>query len=143
MKTRYGEYIKSGLLKDLSDYTGHSLLAHEGELGENCSIGYHCIAKPINFDFSHSHDFPELLCFIGGNPLDITDLGADIEVCLGPEKEKHQITSPTVVSIPSGFVHCPITIKNVTKPMVFLEISLSRTYTSHRKEKPNPKLKTL
>ena len=127
-KTKYGKHIKSGLLKDIAHYTGHSLLAHNGELDTECSIGYHCIAKPIAFDFSHSHDFTELLCFIGGNPLDITDLGADVEVCLGEEHEKHIIKGPTIVSIPKGLVHCPITITNVTKPMIFLEISLSRIY---------------
>jgi hypothetical protein len=127
-KTKYGKHIKSGLLKDIAHYTGHSLLAHNGELDSECSIGYHCIAKPITFDFSHSHDFTELLCFIGGNPLDITDLGVDVEVCLGEEHEKHIIKGPTIVSIPKGLVHCPITITNVTKPMIFLEISLNRIY---------------
>ncbi len=138
-KTRYGKYIKTGLTVDIAHYTGHSLVAHKGELDLNCSMGYHCIAKPITFDRSHSHDFPELLCFIGGNPLDITDIGADIEVCLGEEKEKHLIKSPAVVSIPGGLVHCPITIKNVTRPFVFLEISLSRIYPMPAKDERKKK----
>jgi hypothetical protein len=133
-KAKYAQYIKKGLLKEIAHYTGHSLLAHKGELNVDCSLGYHCIAKPITFDFTHCHDFPEMLCFIGGNPLDITDIGADIEVCLGEEKEKHKVTGPAVVSIPAGMMHCPITIKNVTRPFVFLEISLNRTYDVPRKK---------
>lgn len=138
-ESKYGQYIKTGLIKDIAHYTGHSLVAHDGELDVDCCIGYHCIAKPISFDFSHSHDFPELLCFIGGNPLDITDLGADVEVCLGEEHEKHIIHGPSVVSIPAGLVHCPITIKNVVKPMVFLEISLSRIYPKPKDRVPPPR----
>jgi hypothetical protein len=130
-ETKYGKHImREGLIKDLPDYTGYSLLAHEGELNVDCSIGYHCITKPTSFDRPHAHDFTELLCFIGGNPTDIRDLGAEVEVCLGEEGEKHIIDTASVVSIPAGLVHCPISIKKVEKPIVFLEISLTRKYGS-------------
>jgi len=127
-RMKYGKHVKKELLVKIPHYTGYSLLAHDGELDTDCSIGYHCITKPINFDKPHSHNFVEMLCFIGGNPEDIRDLGAEIEVCLGEEGEKHLIDTATVVSIPVGLVHCPINIKKVEKPIVFLEISLTRKY---------------
>jgi hypothetical protein len=126
-KTKYGKRILSKkLIRDIPHYGGKSLLSHDGELDEECSLGYHCIAKPMSFDHAHSHDFPEMLCFIGGNPLDITDFGAEIEFTIGGET--HMITSPTIVSIPSGVTHCPINIKKVAKPIIFLEISLTRIW---------------
>ena len=126
-KTKYGKCIHTEeLIKRIPYYGGKSIVAHEGELDADCSIGYHCIAKKVSFDRPHSHDFPEMLCFIGGNPEDITDFGAEIEFTLGGEK--HLITTPAVVSIPGGVEHCPIVFKKVTKPLIFLEVSLTRIW---------------
>ena len=73
-------------------------------------------------------DFHELLCFIGGNPENINDLGAEISICLGNELEEHIITSATVVSIPPGLTHIPLKVKKISKPFVFLEISTTKEY---------------
>lgn len=130
-ETRYGDLIHSTeLIHDIPHYTGYSMLSHEGELNEDCSIGYHCVSKPICFEKPHAHDFVELLFFLGGDPTDIRDLGAEVEITLGEEQEKHLLTTAGVVSIPSGLTHCPIDIRNVTKPIVFLEVSLTRLYGS-------------
>jgi hypothetical protein len=134
-KTKYGKCIHTGdLIKRIPYYGGKSIVAHDGELDADCSIGYHCIAKPMSFDFPHAHKFPEILCFIGGNPEDITDFGAEIEFTLG--EEKHLIKEPAVVSIPGGVKHCPIVFTKVTKPLVFLEISLTRIWKSGRRPPP-------
>jgi hypothetical protein len=126
--TKYGKYIITGLIRDIPHYGGKSILAHDGELDTDCSIGYHCISQPMSFDHPHAHDFTELLCFIGGNPLDITDFGAEIEITLGEEGERHVINAPAVVSMPPGLRHCPLVFKKVEKPLIFLEISLTRIW---------------
>ena len=120
--------ITADLYREIDHYTGTSLVAHNGELKAPVSMGYHCIAKPISFDKPHSHNFEEILCFMGGNPIDITDFDAIVEYTIGDEK--HIITQPACVSMPPGQVHCPISIKNVSveKPIVFLEISLAQEY---------------
>jgi hypothetical protein len=128
--TKYGKYI---ITKDIyrtipEEYTGTSLLSHNGELKADVSMGYHCVTKPILFRETHTHSNEEILCFIGGNPRDITDLGAEIEMTMGPEREKHIITQAACVSIPANLEHCPLNIKKVDKPIVFLEISLARSY---------------
>jgi hypothetical protein len=69
-----------------------------------------------------------LLCFIGGNPENINDLGAEISICLGDELEEHIITTATVVSIPPGLKHCPLKVNKITKPFVFLEVSSTGGY---------------
>jgi hypothetical protein len=127
--SKYGRLILTDkLIRDIPHYTGKSIVAHDGELDTDCSMGYHCISKPMSFDRPHSHDFPEMLCFIGGNPVDICDLGAEIEITLGEERETHTITSTAVVVLPAGLLHCPIVFKKVEKPLVFLEVSLTRIW---------------
>ena len=129
-QSKYGKYIISKeIYKAIpKEYAGTSLVSHNGELKADVSMGYHCVTKPIVFSETHSHNNAEILCFIGGNPLDITDFGAEVEMSLGPELEKHVITQTSCVSIPPNLPHCPLNIRKVTKPIVFLEISLTPSY---------------
>ena len=108
--------------------TGMSLFAHHDEYRNGTTLGYHCINTNYEVPVSHAHDFHELLCFISGNPENINDLGAEISICLGDELEEHIITSATVVSIPPGLKHCPLKVKKISKPFVFLEISTTKEY---------------
>ena len=110
--------------------TGTSIFAHHDEYRSGTTLGYHCINTNYHVPEPHSHDFHELLCFIGGNPENINDLGAEISICLGDELEEHIITSATVVSIPPGLKHCPLKVKKITKPLVFLEVSTTKGYTT-------------
>ena len=127
-ETKYGKHLIQGPFTTIAHYTGSSIVAHQGEYGADVCIGYHCLANAeYKAPYPHTHDFHELLCFIGGNPKDINDFGAEIEMCLGEEQEKHVITSTTVISIPPGLVHCPLTVKKCdpNRPVVFLEVSLT------------------
>ncbi len=125
---KYGKYIVTDLFKKIEYYTGSSYVAHNGELGGNITMAYHCVTKPKLFAMTHAHNFQEVLCFMGGNPLDITDFGAEVEIQLGAEHEKHVITKTSCVSIPPNLPHCPLNIKRVDKPIIFLEISNTPTY---------------
>ncbi len=135
--SKYGKYVlTTELYQEIEHYTGTSLVARDGKLQGDVSMCCHCLAKPISFDMTHSHGFEETLCFIGGNPLDITDFEAVIECTI--DGEKHVLTKPGCVTIPAGLPHCPITIKNVSpeRPIVFLEISLSSSYGIPKKIEP-------
>ncbi len=128
-KTKYGKNLIKGPFMTIDHYTGPSILSHKGEFNADVCIGYHCLADTrYKAEYPHTHDFHELLCFIGGNPKDIKDFGAEIEITLGEEREVHLINSPTVVSIPPGLLHCPLIVKKCDKPVVFLEISLTRKW---------------
>jgi len=128
-ETKYGKHILKDVIKEPEgSFISYSVMAHEGELDVDCSMGYHCISEPTEFDRPHAHEFAEIICFLGGDPTDIRDLGAEVEICLGEEQEKHIIDTAAVVSIPAGLVHCPLIIRNVTKPFVFLEVSLTPKY---------------
>jgi hypothetical protein len=130
---KYQKYVMSKELymKFPRGYVGTSLLSHKGELNPNVCFGYHCIDNTeYKHPEPHTHDFDELLGFIGGNPLDITDFGAEVRFCLGKEQEEYIITEPTIVSIPAGMVHCPLTVTRCDKPIVMLEISLTGEFDS-------------
>jgi len=128
-ETKYGKHILKDVIKEPEgSFISYSVMAHEGELDVDCSMGYHCISEPTEFDRPHAHEFAEIICFLGGDPTDIRDLGAEVEICLGEEQEKHIIDTAAVVSIPAGLIHCPLIIRNVTKPFVFLEVSLTPKY---------------
>ncbi|MCJ7605392.1 MAG: hypothetical protein MUO19_05080, partial [Dehalococcoidales bacterium] len=85
---------------------------HVGE--KNFSVLWNCITEPfLMVNDPHSHDFDQFLHFYGADSLNITDFDAEVEMSLGDEGEKHVITEPTVLHIPSGMVHCPLNFKVV------------------------------
>lgn len=128
-ETKYGKHLIKDIFITIPHYTGPSLLSHDGELDADVSISYHCLADTrYKAEHPHTHNFHELLCFIGGDPKNIKDFGAEIEISLGEEQEKHLINSTTIVSIPPGLVHCPLIVKKCDKPVIFLEISLVRKW---------------
>ena len=81
---------------------------------------------------SHVHDFDEVIGFLGGNPEDVKDLGAEIEVTLGEEEEKHIVKTASIVRIPKGLRHGPFNFKRVDKPIVFMNVTLSPEYSRVR-----------
>ncbi len=69
----------------------------------------------------HSHPVPELLVALGSDPENPKDLGAEFELYMGTEMEKHIINKSTMIYIPENTVHCPFTIKKVTRPFLFIQ----------------------
>ncbi len=97
--------------------------------GANFSIAWVGINKPLfMMKESHAHDCEQFLVFIGGDPGDAKEFGAEIELCLGEEEEKHIIKAPAVVHIPAWLKHCPLNFKKVEKPIIFMDINLSPEY---------------
>ena len=127
--TKYGKHV----IRDA--YKKHNQLecvsAYGDEINADCIITHQVIYKPeLMLKESHFHDdFQQLLCFLSTNPMDCRDFGgAEIEIYLGEEQEKHIINSPTIVSLTKGLPHGPLHFKNIPKPIIFLEIMLTRKY---------------
>jgi hypothetical protein len=72
----------------------------------------------------HVHPVDEVLLFAGTEPADINYLGAEIQIDLGPERERCIITEPTAVVCPAGFPHGNVVTRWVDKPFAFLLMSL-------------------
>jgi ferredoxin len=77
----------------------------------------------------HIHKDAELLFVFGGDPHNPKELGAEIEVFLGPELERHVIKESCVLFIPPNFLHCPWKILKTTKPWIFLEVNQGMRHT--------------
>ena len=74
---------------------------------------------------AHVHPVGEILAYVGMNPENMDDLGAEIEIDLGKEHERHFIDKPSVVVCPAGTPHMPQVTRWVDKPYAFLAVSLS------------------
>jgi hypothetical protein len=106
--------------------------------------------KTINCDFAflgvseagpmrhpaHKHDVDEFIFFIGGDPSNILDFGAEVELSLGEgkEQEKHTINTTSVVYVPKGLAHLPMNFKKVAKPVLFGHLLLAPDYGETRLE---------
>ena len=99
------------------------------EYNSNFTIMFLRITEPtLMEEYAHSHDFDMYLYFMSFDPDNMGDLGADIEIGLGEERELYQITTPTSVYIPAGMIHCPLEFKRVDKPILFVHCTLASQY---------------
>lgn len=131
-ETKYGKHFVSDFFLEPSPQkqsTGPSIMIHHGELDAPLSMSYHCVTKPYKMRTpTHSHDSWEFLYFIGGNPENIKDFGAEVEIYMGKEQEKHIINKTTIISIPPGLLHCPMAFNKVERPIIWGIIALERIY---------------
>jgi hypothetical protein len=74
---------------------------------------------------SQAHPYDEILVFFGHDMNNIAYLGADITIELGKEHEKHTFNVPTVIPIPKGLPHFPITVNKVDKPYGVVRVGLA------------------
>jgi len=131
--TRYGKYIltERGGTKTLPG-TGIKPVVLEGLEdwgGIRHRMQWKFVTAPgVVMDTPHRHDFDEFLIFLSCNPADELDFDAEITLGLGPEGEVQTITAPTVVCLPEGLAHGPLTFKRVGKPVLFSHIYLSPAY---------------
>jgi hypothetical protein len=133
---------------------GKYFIAYEGEqkypLGEVLARFDDSLVKGSNFYFlhwmmpgvdltadeftighpPHSHQAPELLFHIGTNPEDPTDLGAELEITIGEEMEKHVITKTTIIFIPANVLHGPFRPVSIQRPFIFLQVNQEPKQTS-------------
>jgi hypothetical protein len=72
--------------------------------------------KNPNFWEEHTHEFGELIGFYGFNFDDVTDLGAEIEFSI--DGTTYNIRESFTSFVPAGVRHGPLTIRNVTRPLV-------------------------
>jgi hypothetical protein len=131
--TKYNKYIvieplgtiaTQPLLKDIERFEVNGPL-----WGKDLVVSHSAVHKPLlMLNESHTHPYDEFVCFIGGNPLDPRDFGAEVEMCLGEEQEKHTITKSTVIYLPANFPHCPLNFKVVKYPVILMTITLGKEY---------------
>ena len=131
---KYGKYvIKEPYVKY---HQLENVTVSPKQLGADCIITHQVFHKLERIvGEAMAHDFVQIIGFLGTNPMNCREFDAEIEFCLGEEKEKHIINTPTVVSIAKGLLHGPIEITKINKPFIFLEIMLTSGYSTMPKPK--------
>ncbi len=126
--TKYGKYvIKRPVAK--GGYGPELIYTGETDYKSDFTIMFLRITEPTLMEESaHSHDFDMYLYFLSFDPNNMGDLGAEIEIGLGKEQERHIITTPATVYIPKGMTHCPLEFKRVDKPVLFVHCTLASKY---------------
>jgi hypothetical protein len=109
------EYITRKSGADLEGMNLNFLWSYQNRVGNWAAGG----------KYGHVHPYGEIFLFTGLDYAHPNSLGAELEISLGAKAEDHAITSPSIVVIPGGVEHLPITTKNVDKPFGFLVITLS------------------
>ena len=100
------------------------------------NLGFHMYWQTIKVPFvmasePHRHDFPQYLMFSSCDADDLVDLGGVIEITLsedGKTMEKHTITKATTIYVPAGLYHNPLVFKEVTKPILMMDLYFSQKY---------------
>jgi hypothetical protein len=90
--------------------------------GDALSFEWSCLTSPVTMDQEPEVDAErdQFLLFGSGNVSDGTEFAAEIEIALGPKGKKLVITEPTLVYLPKGLWHGPVTVKSVKKPTALL-----------------------
>lgn len=99
----------------------------------NFTFGYYSKVGAWNKDpDARMHPYDTCLVFAGLEPKDPNYLGAQIEICLGNEFEKHIIDVPSIVCVPRNLPYGPITTLKVDKPLAHYSIGLDGDYAVER-----------
>ncbi len=96
-----------------------------GDIPESkLAIGFAYITKPDTLGGNtHSHPHDQWIFLIGGDGRNFLDFDADAEMLLGDKVRK--INYPCYFFIPKNTPHCPLVIKRVDKPLVFIDARIS------------------
>jgi hypothetical protein len=121
------KYLLSGAPKDMKDPKGGKWIAYT-----DCTkiaggaltriIRYLPKEAPYSIIDSQTHEYGSLFIFHGTDLKDCTDLGAEIEMFIGPEMEKHTLNKSGLVYVPADTVHGPFKVTKASRPFNFLEI---------------------
>jgi hypothetical protein len=74
--------------------------------------------------------------WLGTNPDDPMDFGAEVHFFLGKELEEYVFTKPTLVVLPPNLVHCPLEITRVDRPIIQIEAMFAPEDGSERTRVP-------
>jgi hypothetical protein len=62
------------------------------------------------------------MCFLGTDTDDLSPLGADFEICLGKDLEKHTFNKSSAILTPPFLPHWPGGIVKLEKPIIMADI---------------------
>ena len=125
---KYEKYIMTDYPGPVPTEGGGPTFQHMFELNNKIIPGafhIHCswISPGPNPGVYPAHIHPnddELIGFIGTNPDDMYDLGAEAELWM--DDEQYIITRSFLAFLPKNLVHCPLTVRDVKRPIFHFDI---------------------
>jgi hypothetical protein len=131
--SKYGKYMKKLEFRDGPGFYRQVATLDGEKLGMDATIELGAYWAPGSMATqpyrAHTHDFNQVMFWLGGDANDMGELGAEIELCLGAEGEKHMITTTTAVAVPQGMPHFPANIITMNKRFIFMTVSCAGKYT--------------
>lgn len=123
----FNKFMISGVGRDMKDPKSGKWIAYTdctkiAEAPLTRIIRYSPEEAPYSILDTQTHEYGTFLVLLGTDYDDPFDLGAEVDLYIGPEKEKHTITQSSVAFIPADLVHGPMKVKKAQRPFNFLEI---------------------
>jgi mannose-6-phosphate isomerase-like protein (cupin superfamily) len=140
-KTKYGKYIitepkpnfwsEEGAQKDGPDTIHPTVYIDNKVLKDAFYVECNWFWKANQYSPPvHSHEFDEVLAFIGTNPDDPQDLCGEVELWL--DDEQYLLHKSCLVFIPQGLKHCPMLVKRLERPIFHFSVGTSGAYVKKR-----------
>ena len=87
------------------------------------AMGFARITEPVSMgNPTHKHPFDQWIHLIGDSD-NFAEIDADIEMTLGDKIVK--IDYPCYIFIPKDVMHCPLDVKRVGKPFIFIDTRIT------------------
>ncbi len=125
----FEKYLLSGVGKDVPNPRGGGMLAYT-----DCTriasapltrvIRYRPEEAPYSILAPQTREFASFLIFLGIDNDDASNLGAQVELHMGEEKEKHAFNKSALVFVPPNTPCGPIEVKKADMPFNFIEVVL-------------------
>ncbi len=137
---KFAKYIRPGLTTVPTPHPEVSAprlgLKSGGDFGkQEFAMSWWAITEPFTMvEDTHKHDFDQFIIFAGGDLTNMADLGGVVEFGLsldGKDVEIQTITEASMIYLPAGLYHGPLTfkeIKNPKKPILFHDMFFSPEY---------------
>jgi hypothetical protein len=132
-KTKYGRYVKKLKFKDDTSGLKRQVTQLNGKpfgLDFHIQFGTFVAAGKMGREpyGPHSHDFNQIMLFMGVDTNEMGELGAEVELCIGEEGERYMITTSSSVWVPKGLSHFPATINRMDNRFIYMEVSYGPEY---------------
>ncbi|MBN1177263.1 MAG: hypothetical protein JXA51_06245 [Dehalococcoidales bacterium] len=129
-KTRYGHLIKNFTFKDYGqgDYRQGTKMAGSFFGYDVCmEYGTYYAAGKMSKSYKDAvaHDYDQVMIWMGTDTYDLGYLGAEVELCLGEEKEKHMITTATAVAVPKGMPYIPADVTRMDERFISMTVAMT------------------
>jgi hypothetical protein len=80
----------------------------------------------------HTHDFDEIIGFVGTNPDDINDLCGEVELWI--DGKQNILNKSFMAFVPAGVMHCPLNILRAERPIFHFNCAPSQNWVAQTPE---------